>query len=202
MTRSALVLAAGESDRMGMPKPLLDLAGVTFLEKILRTLAKLEGVDSRLVVLGHKASEVRHGVHFHGASAFTYRGYRQGMLASLKAGIRTSLKREPDLEALLVCLVDQPLVQPETHAAIFNAYQPEHDDVVVATYRGEHGHPILLGRDFMDELLSDRGSPTLKEFVEKRARGRRYVDCDDPAVTQNINTPEAYESLQQPEETS
>ena len=200
MSRSVLVLAAGESTRMGRPKPLLEYDGETFLERVLRMLAKLEGIDSRLVVLGHKASDVRQAVHFHGANSFTYRGYRQGMLASLKAGIRTALKREPDLESLLICHVDQPLVQPETYAAIFNAFQSEHDDVVVATYGGEHGHPVLLGRDFMDELIVDREVTSLREFIENRARGRRYVDCDDPAVTQNINTPEAYDALGQPEE--
>ena len=202
MSRVALVLAAGESARMGRLKPLLEYDGETFLERILRMLGKLEGVDLRLVVLGHKASEIRHQVHFHGASAFTYRGHRQGMMASLKAGIRTALKREPDLEALLVCHVDQPLVEPETYAMLFNAYQPEHDDVVVAGYEGEHGHPVVLARDLIDEFLTDRESSSLNEFIQNRARGRRFIDCGDPGVVQNINTLEAFEALNQPEESS
>jgi molybdenum cofactor cytidylyltransferase len=202
MSRCALVLAAGESTRMGRPKPLLEYDGEFFLERVVRTLARLDGVDSRLVVLGHKSSDIRHAVHFHGASAMTFRGFKQGMLASLKAGARMAIKRDSELEALLVCHVDQPLIEPHTYATLFNAFQPRHDDVVIATYHGEHGHPVILGRDLIEEMLADRGSQSLSDFIESHARGRRYVDCDDPAVTQNINTPEAYQALHQPEETT
>jgi CTP:molybdopterin cytidylyltransferase MocA len=201
MSRCALVLAAGESTRMGKPKPLLEYDGEFFLERILRTLARLDGVDTRLVVLGHKAADIRHAVHFHGASAMTFRGYRQGMMASLIAGVRMAVRRDPELEALMVCHVDQPMIEPETYAKLFNAYQPRHDDVVIASYRGEHGHPVILGRDLLEELLNNRECDTLRDFIEKRARGRRYVDADDPGAIQNINTPEAYQALNQPEET-
>jgi CTP:molybdopterin cytidylyltransferase MocA len=199
----ALVLAAGESTRMGgRPKPLLEHAGETFLERILRTLGQLEGLDARLVVLGHQATAVRHAIDWGEAHAITHRGYRQGMLSSLKAGARAALKELPDLEALMVVLVDQPLVQAETYAALLNAFQPDKDDVVIASYGGEHGHPVVLARPFVEHLLADGRAGSLGEFIERHAARRRYVDCDDPAVVQNVNTPEAYEALRQPEESS
>jgi molybdenum cofactor cytidylyltransferase len=198
----AIVLAAGESARMGKPKPLLEIAGETFLERILRTLDQLEGLDFRVAVLGHQATQVRRAVEFHGAQAITFRGYRQGMLASLKAGGRSALKMAPDLEAVIVCFVDQPLVQAETYAALLNAFQPEKDDAVIASYGGEHGHPVVLARPFLERLLEDTASDTLATFIETQQARRRFLDCDDPAVVQNVNTPEAYEALQQPEETS
>jgi len=198
---AAIVLAAGESARMGKPKPLLEVAGETFLERILRTLDQLEGLDLRVAVLGHQATAVRRAVEFHGAQAITFRGYRQGMLASIKAGARAVLKMAPDLEAAILCFVDQPLVQAETYAALLNAYQPDKDDVVIASYGGEHGHPIVLARPFLERLLDDTASETLATFIETQQARRRFLDCDDPAVVQNVNTPEAYEALQQPEET-
>jgi len=198
---AAIVLAAGESARMGKPKPLLEVAGETFLERILRTLDQLEGLDLRVAVLGHQATAVRRAVEFHGAQAITFRGYRQGMLASIKAGARAVLKMAPDLEAAILCFVDQPLVQAETYAALLNAYQPDKDDVVIASYGGEHGHPIVLARPFLERLLDDTASETLAAFIETQQARRRFLDCDDPAVVQNVNTPEAYEALQQPEET-
>jgi len=200
MSLGALVLAAGESTRMGRPKPLLEFAGETFLERILRTLGQLDGLDARCVVLGHEAAKVRRAADLEGAVVLTHRGYRQGMLSSLKAGAKAALRELPDLEALLVCLVDQPLVQAETYAALLNAFQPEKDDVVIAAYAGEHGHPVVLARPFVERLLGDSKSGNLGEFIEKHAARRRYVDCDDPAVVQNVNTPEAYEALTQPEE--
>lgn len=200
MSLGALVLAAGESTRMGRPKPLLEFAGETFLERILRTLGQLDGLDARCVVLGHEAAKIRRAADLEGAVVLTHRGYRQGMLSSLKAGAKAALRELPDLEALLVCLVDQPLVQAETYAALLNAFQPEKDDVVIAAYAGEHGHPVVLARPFVERLLGDSKSGNLGEFIEKHAARRRYVDCDDPAVVQNVNTPEAYEALTQPEE--
>jgi molybdenum cofactor cytidylyltransferase len=198
----AVILAAGESARMGTPKPLLELAGETFLERILATLARLEGLGARLVVLGHRAGEVRQSVHFHGAVPFTHRGYRRGMLSSLQAGCKALLRRDGSLEAVLVCLVDQPFVEAETYAALLNAFQPESDDVVIASYHGDHGHPVVLARTLVDRLVDDRQAGSLKEFIEQYAEGRRYVDSDDPAVVQNVNTPEAYEALRQPEQSS
>ena len=200
MSLGALVLAAGESTRMGRPKPLLEFAGETFLERILRTLGQLDGLDARCVVLGHEAAKIRRAADLEGAVVLTHRGYRQGMLSSLKAGAKAALRELPDLEALLVCLVDQPLVQAETYAALLNAFQPEKDDVVIAAYAGEHGHPVVLARPFVERLLADSKSGNLGEFIEAHAARRRYMDCDDPAVVQNVNTPEAYEALTQPEE--
>lgn len=202
MSLAAIVLAAGESARMGKPKPLLEIAGETFLERILRTLDQLEGLDLRVAVLGHQATQVRRAVEFHGAQAITFRGYRQGMLSSVKAGARAALKMAPDLEAVILCFVDQPLVQAETYAALLNAYQPDKDDAVIASYGGEHGHPIVLARAFLERLLDDTASETLAAFIETQQARRRFLDCDDPAVVQNVNTPEAYEALQQPEESS
>jgi len=200
MSLGSVVLAAGESTRMGRPKPLLEFAGETFLERILRTLGQLDGLDARCVVLGHEAAKIRRAADLEGAVVLTHRGYRQGMLSSLKAGAKAALRELPDLEALLVCLVDQPLVQAETYAALLNAFQPEKDDVVIAAYAGEHGHPVVLARPFVERLLADSKSGNLGEFIEAHAARRRYMDCDDPAVVQNVNTPEAYEALTQPEE--
>jgi molybdenum cofactor cytidylyltransferase len=200
MSLVAVVLAAGESTRMGRPKPLLEHAGETFLERIVRTLGQLEGLDGRFVVLGHEAAKVRRAVDFGDAVALTHRGYRQGMLSSLKAGAKAALRELSDLEALMVCLVDQPLVQAETYAALLNAFQPDKDDVVIAAYSGEHGHPVVMARPLVECLVADARSGNLGEFIEVNAARRRYVDCDDPAVVQNINTPEAYEALTQPEE--
>lgn len=202
MSLAALVLAAGESARMGRPKPLLEIGGETFLERVLRTLAQLEGLDHTFVVLGHQATAVRRAVDFHGAHPITHRGYRQGMLSSIKAGMRAVIRTCPDVEALLLALSDQPLVQAETFATLLNSFQPDKDDVVIASYGGEHGHPIVLARPFLDLLLDDTKSDTLGAFIETRATRRRYIDCDDPGVVQNINTPEAYEALAQPEESS
>ena len=86
--------------------------------------------------------------------------------------------------------------------AIFRQVDANRDDVVVASYHGDHGHPIVLARRLAERLVSERKSESLREFIAEHAEGRRYLDCDDPAVVGNVNTPEAYEALRQPEESA
>ncbi len=195
MTVAAIVLAAGASSRMGSPKPLLELRGETFLGRILATLATVEGVGDRIAVLGHEAARVRRGVRFAGARAVTCRGWRRGMLASLRCGLRTALERDAALAAVLVCHVDQPLLRASTHARLLRAFGAGRGDVLVATHAGRRGHPVLLGRPFLDRLLADRWTASLAEAIEAHARRRVEVPCRDAAITQNVNTREALAGL-------
>jgi len=156
VTIAAVVLAAGASSRMGSPKALLEFGGETFLGRILRTLSVVEGVGARLAVLGHESARVRRGVRFAGASPVTCRGWRRGMLTSLRCGVGAALQEDPGLAALLVCHVDQPLLRASTHARLVRAFRAGRGDVLVATHAGRRGHPVLLARPFLDRLLGDQ----------------------------------------------
>jgi CTP:molybdopterin cytidylyltransferase MocA len=195
MTVAAIVLAAGASSRMGAPKPLLELSGQTFLGRILGTLAGVDGVGARLAVLGHQSARVRRGVRFAGARAVTCRGWRRGMLASLRCGVRAALQQDPGLEAVLVCHVDQPLLRAATHARLLAAFRAGRGDVLVATHGGRRGHPVLLARAFLDRLLADRRTASLAEAIAAHARRRVEVACRDASVVQNVNGREALAAL-------
>jgi molybdenum cofactor cytidylyltransferase len=195
MTVAAIVLAAGASSRMGSPKPLLEIRGETFLGCLLRTLAAVDGVGARVAVLGHQSARVRRSVRFAGARPVTCRGWRRGMLASLRCGILAALEEDPGLAAVLVCHVDQPLLRAGTHARLLRAFRDGQGDVLVATYLGRRGHPVLLSRAFLDRLVGDRRLESLAEAIAVHAARRGEVACRDAAVTQNLNTPEALASL-------
>jgi molybdenum cofactor cytidylyltransferase len=192
----AIVLAAGASDRMGAPKPLLQIRGQTFLEHILDCLDAVPEVESTIVVLGAKAAAIRDAVELGRAVPVTHRGYKLGMFSSVRAGARALVRKQPDLEGALVVLVDMPLVQGETYGRLIDAFQAAHDDAVLAAYRGEAGHPVLLSRALAlrlaDTGLADPVEDTLADFLAAHAERRRYVDAHDPAVLVNINTPDAY----------
>lgn len=196
MSFGAIVLAAGASDRMGAPKPLLQIAGTTFLEHILDHLDALAELETTVVVLGAKAQAIKEAVELGRAIAVHHRGHKLGMFSSVRAGARALVRKLPDLEGALVVLVDMPLVRGETYGTLLYAFQPMHDDAVLAAYQGEAGHPILLSRGLVlrlaDTGLADPVEETLSEFLAAHAERRRFVDAHDPAVLININTPDAY----------
>jgi CTP:molybdopterin cytidylyltransferase MocA len=198
LSHGAIILAAGASERMGASKPLLKIGDATFLERILTDLDAVPQIGACVVVLGAKAQVVKDTVDFGHAVPVIHRGYKEGMFSSVRAGARALLRRLPGLEGALVCLVDMPLVRPETYERIAESFQPERDDVVFAAYQGEGGHPVFLAR-WLVERLGDvaQAAPvedTLSEFLEAHAERRRYVDAQDPAVLVNINTPDAYKN--------
>lgn len=198
MSFGAIVLAAGASDRMGAAKPLLHIAGTTFLEHILDHLDAVPELETTIVVLGAKAQAIKETVEMGRAVAVHHRGYKLGMFSSVRAGARALVRRMPEVEGALVVLVDMPLVRGETYGTILDAFQPLHDDAVLAAYQGEAGHPVLLSRNLVlrlaDTGLADPVEDTLSEFLDAHAERRRFVDAHDPAVLVNINTPDAYKT--------
>ncbi|MGH7725174.1 MAG: nucleotidyltransferase family protein [Candidatus Eiseniibacteriota bacterium] len=196
MSHGAIVLAAGSSDRMGSSKPLLKMGDQTFLEHILDDLDAVPEIGAVVVVLGAKAAAIRDATELGRAVPVTHRGYKEGMFSSVRAGARAVLRKLPNLEGALVCLVDMPIVKTETYATIVRAFQTDRDDVVIAAHRGEGGHPVLLSRALVARLADvAQAAPaedTLAEFLEAHAERRRYVDAQDPAVLININTPDLY----------
>ncbi len=196
MSFGAIVLAAGSSDRMGAPKPLLQIEGQTFLEHILDRIDAVPEIDSTIVVLGAKAALIKDSVELGRALAINHRGHKLGMFSSVRAGLRSLVRKQPDLEGALIALVDMPMVRAETYAAVVHAFQLELDDAVLAAYEGEAGHPVLLSRELAyrlgDTAAADPAETTLADFLDAHAERRRFVDAKDPAVLININTPDAY----------
>jgi molybdenum cofactor cytidylyltransferase len=192
----AIVLAAGASERMGASKPLLKIGDTTFLEHVLDQLDEAPGIAAVVVVLGARAPLIKEQVDLGRAVAIQHRGYKEGMFSSVRAGARALIRKLPDLTGALVCLVDMPLVEAETYARIAAAYQPDRDDVVIAAFQGEAGHPILLSRALVERLadvsLAAPAEETLADFIDAHAERRRFVDAQDPNVLININTPDAY----------
>jgi len=196
LSLGAIVLAAGVSDRMGASKPLLKFGDTSFLGHILDELDTVEEIEAIVVVLGAKGQLIKETVDFGRAQAVQHRGYKEGMFSSIRAGARALTRKLPDLTGALICLVDMPLIKAETYARVAQAFQLDLDDVVIAAYQGEAGHPVLLSRALVQRLgdvsLAAPAEETLADFIEAHSERRRFVDAQDPAVRININTPDAY----------
>ena len=186
---SAILLAAGESRRMGSPKALLHYQGQTFIKRIC-TAFLTAGVDELIVVLGARAEEIGRALPSHPALRSVVNSrYSQGQLSSLMVGIGAL---SPESEAVVVNLVDHPLISSATIKAVIDSFRAVPLPIVIASYQGKRGHPVLFSGQVYGEILAAPLDQGAKVVVRKDPARVREVPLDDPGILADIDTPEDY----------
>ncbi len=186
---SAILLAAGESRRMGSPKALLHYRGQTFIERIC-TAFLTAGVDELIVVLGARAEEIGRALPTHPKlRSVVNTRYFQGQLSSLMVGIGAL---SPESEAAVVNLVDHPLVSTETIKAVIESFRAAPLPIVIASYQGKRGHPVLFSSQVYGEILAAPLDQGAKVVVRKDPARVREIPLDDSGILADIDTPEDY----------
>ncbi len=182
MLAVAVLLAAGEGRRMGLPKALLDAGGATFLEALSRT---FEEAGCRvLAVVGADAATVR--ARHAGAWLVENAGWQRGQFSSARVGILAAL--EAGADAVLVHPVDAPLLRADTVRAVLGAMAGH--DGAVPVHRGRPGHPLALTRKAAERVLAG-DAPHLE--AAQRGLDVVRVHVDDAGAIDDVDTPEAYE---------
>ena len=189
MTVAAILLAGGESSRMGTPKPLLEWGGQTLIEY---QLAQLKGppVDRVVVILGHRADEVLPYVHGAGAQAIVNELYAQGRAFSLRVG---AAALPEDTAAVLVLNVDQPRPH-DVIARLVDVHRRSASLITVPTFEEARGHPPVLDGSLLPELRDvDEATLGLRAVIERHAEDVRELAFETPAVLLDLNRPQEYE---------
>jgi len=189
---AGLILAAGESSRMGTPKATLTYRGCTFVERIVQTL-RVGGLERIVVVLGHRPEEILQQVKMEAAQVVINPDYQSGQTSSLQAGLR-SLAGD-DLDAVLLCLVDHPAVSAETVRKIVAAFRASGAPVVIPTYHGRRGHPVLIGRQLFDELLELSSEAGANSVVRRYRPASQFVEVEDEGIVIDVDDRESYRRL-------
>jgi len=189
---AGLILAAGESSRMGTPKATLAYRGRTFLELIVETLSE-GGLDPIVVVLGHQAEEIRRQVRIEPALVVINPDYRSGQTSSLQAGLRAMAADDP--EAVLLCLVDHPAVSKETVRTLVATFRQCGAPVVIPTYQGRRGHPVLIGRQLYQKLLALACDAGADSVVRRYRPETEFNEVEDEGVVIDVDDPEEYRRL-------
>jgi molybdenum cofactor cytidylyltransferase len=180
-----IILAAGESRRMGYPKPLLEVGARTFIERIAETM--LAVVPRIVIVLGAHRERVRAAVPRDAHIAIVENpNYSRGQLSSLKVGLSAL---HPDAVGALVHLADHPLVQVETFRAIVDSYDRTGQPIVIARHDGHRGHPVIFDRTMFAELESAPEEEGARHVVNGDASRVIYVDLPDPGINLDLDTP-------------
>jgi len=189
---AGLVLAAGESSRMGTDKALLSYKSSTFLETILNTLAEA-GIERVAVVLGHHAEEIRRSVNLRGTEVVINPDYQLGQTSSLQMGLKAL--ESPELEAIVLCLVDHPVVSVQTLRWLVDAFGESRSPMVIPTHQGRRGHPVVIGRALFDELKSLGADAGANTIVRKHHEATQFVEVNDSGILLDIDDPESYRRL-------
>lgn len=188
-----LILAAGESRRMGRDKALLSYRGKTFLETIIGDL-RAAGIQNITVVLGHHADEIQRAVNLADIGVVINPEYEQGQTSSLQHGL-ASLAPGP-VEAVILCLVDHPAISSAVVAELVRAFETNHAPVLIPTYKGEHGHPVVISQTVFPELLALPPGQPANSAIHKYREVTQFVEVADRGILVDVDEPETYERLE------
>jgi molybdenum cofactor cytidylyltransferase len=188
---AGLILAGGASRRMGTPKALLKFQSETFLDRMIRLFSNVS--NPVIVVLGHQSSQIRSGIERSGDAIFAVNpDPERGMLSSLQCGLKVL---PAETAAVMFTPVDHPNLQPATLEKLLAQFHAQHAPVIVPTYDGRHGHPVCIARPLVDELLALPPAAMASDVIHKYVSQTSYIEVNDPAVTADVDDPEAYAGL-------
>lgn len=176
-----VILAAGESARMGQLKQLLTYHGVTLLRRTAETALAL-GCGPVVVVLGAHAGIVRPTLSGLPVLAVENPDWRDGMATSLCAGLREILRADPAVEGVLVLLCDQPLVSATALCLLLETNRANPCLIVAAEYAGTLGVPALFARPLFAELLALTGKEGARSVIQKHRSDAAGVPMPDAAI--------------------
>jgi molybdenum cofactor cytidylyltransferase len=207
MGLGGVILAAGESSRMGRDKALLPwppesarilpqaglLSSGTLLSAAVEALGRY--CDMVIVVGGNSEALVRPVAYAAGAFFVRNPEPERGQFSSLQTGLHEVMNRGRD--AAMITLVDRPPSKAATFSRLLEAFEARDRNTwaVVPEYEGKHGHPILIGREMIEVFLRSPATANARDIEHANQQHIAYVPVDDSRVTVNINTPEDYARL-------
>jgi len=188
---SAILLAAGESKRMGKPKQLMPLGSSTILEQAIDNLLN-SAVDEVIVVLGYKAEEITKTIAAKPVKIIVNPNYRQGMSTSIIAGL---ILVDSQAQAVMLALGDQPLVDSQTINQLIDEFYNHDKGIAIPTYQGKRGHPIIFAIKYKPELLELEGDIGGRQIIQCHPDDILEVAVDSKSVIADIDTRADYHSL-------
>lgn len=184
----AFILAAGQSKRMGQAKMLLPWGKTTVLEKVIATF-KAAGIENILVITGGDRDQVEALIGDSTRTLFNPNYATGEMLSSVQTGLAGL---EPNAEAVLIGLGDQPQVRERSVRAVIDQYRKSKASLVVPSYQMRRGHPWLVTRPHWDEILLMRSPASLRDFLNRHADEIQYVELDTSSILQDLDTHDDY----------
>lgn len=188
---AALILAAGQSSRMGQHKMLLPFLGKPLLLHAVEHALAAE-FDEIIVVVGHHADAVRAALAGRRVRIVENPDYQQGQSTSVRAGIAALA---PATEAVIILLGDQPLVTSAILKSLVQAWQRSGKPIIAPFYNGQRGNPVLFAHALFPELLTVSGDQGGREVLQRHASEIEPVQMDDANAAEDVDTWQDYQAL-------
>ncbi len=187
---SAIILAAGESKRMGQPKMLLPWGKLTVIEHVITTFLNA-GIEDVIVITGGARELIEKVTAPYQIRRIYNEDYAKGeMLSSLQLGL---MAMSDQAQAALVGLGDQPQVQERSIRQVCEAYWGNSPQLVVPSFQMRRGHPWLVARPLWGELLQLKPLKSPRDFLNRHGWEIHYVEVDTPSILVDIDTPDDYQ---------
>jgi molybdenum cofactor cytidylyltransferase len=189
---AAVILAAGGSSRFGEPKQLLTFRGETLVRRAVRAAAEA-GCEPVVVVVGESGPAIRPQLSGSTALMLENLEWQRGLGTSIRRGTEFLLQSVPDIDALVLMVCDQPLVESGTIAALVAEQEKTGKVIVASSYAGTLGVPALFDRSRFAALLGLPDDSGAKSLIEARPHDVASVSFEAGSI--DIDTPEDYEPL-------
>jgi molybdenum cofactor cytidylyltransferase len=191
---SAVLLAAGESRRMGsINKLTLPIDGKPLLRRTAETLARADLVEL-VVVVGHEQEVARELLQGIPARIVYNEDFREGQMTSVFHGL--AALQQP-CAGVMICLSDQALLDVEDIRTIVNGFASCPTSIMVPVYKGQRGNPVVLDYAHRETILADRKNLGCKRLIEKNPELVTVLEMPNDHVLMDLDTPEAYANLTQ-----
>jgi len=185
---SAILLGAGESKRMRKDKLSLPWGKKTILEHCLQTLLRSR-VKEVVIVLNDRMKEINHHLGKKKVKVVINPSYKKGMSTSIRCGLKAL---NPKSGGILIALGDQPFIKTQTINALVGAFGRAEEKIIVPSFRGRRGHPVIFHRKYEEELLRLRGDAGGKTILMKHPEDVRIIPVKSEEVLRDIDTWEDY----------
>jgi len=188
---AAVILSGGASRRMGSPKALVAYQGTSFLEHLL-SVTKHPAIGVRRVVLGADADAISNQIVLPPDQMVINGEWEKGQLSSIHAAIRTF---PGGTEGLLLCPVDHPLVSAALVNSLILAFTETQAPVVLPTFEGKRGHPVIFSASVYEELLAAPLETGARAVVWAHKNEVQEVPTSEEGCVLNLNDPNALRNL-------
>ena len=192
---TAVILAAGESRRMGVQnKLLLKIGTEVLIRKFVKSICA-SAVDEVLVVLGHEAEQIKVVLQDQAVRFVENSCYKEGMTVSIQAGVKAA---STESTGLMICLADLPFAETSDFNCLIQAFNDfrikESSLIIIPVFQGQRGNPVLFSAEFRDKILAHKGEGC-REIVRQYTQSVCEVCMENDNMLRDIDTPEDYENI-------